>query len=139
MLAFSQPTSAAPQPSAGQPSSLYEQFAGVTFPDYQQGFGVHAWGQRTNVTGGRMIRTVYYRLPDGVPISYSVVSGPSLRVPTSVRQVIVSGVRITIYTTHRLSFVTLVRAGRTCVLAGPVAARTVLALAAAPLLTPSRV
>jgi hypothetical protein len=139
MLALRDPTSALPHPAAGQPSSVGKPFAGVTFPDYQRAFGVDAWGQRTDVTGNRTIRTVYYRLGDGVPISYSVVSGASLPVPPSAHHVLVAGVRITSYTEHRLSVVTLIRHGRTCVLAGAAPARTILALAAAPLLTPARV
>lgn len=139
MLARRDPTSPPPHPVAGPPGSVSEQFAGVTFPDYQRSFGVNAWGQRTDLTGNRTIRTVYYRLRDGVPISYSIVSGAALPVPPSPRHVIVAGVRITSYTKDRLSFVTLVRGGRTCVLAGAVPTRTVLALAAAPLLTPGRV
>jgi hypothetical protein len=139
MLSFREPTSPPPRAVAGQPTRVDERFAGVTFPDYQRAFGVDAWGQRTDVAGGRTIRTVLYRLSDGVPVSYSVVSGPSLPVPASARQVIVAGVRLMSYRDDRLTFVTLVRDGRTCVLAGTAPAATVLALAAAPLLTPGRV
>jgi hypothetical protein len=132
-LAFQAPTSPGPRPNPTDPTLLQEQFGGVTFPDYQRRFGVRASGQRTDVTGGRTVQTVYYRLGDNAPVSYSVVSGSSLIIPPSAREVTVAGVRIHSYTRGGLSFVTLVRHGRTCVLAGTVPTRTLVALAAAPL------
>lgn len=132
-LAFRAPTSPGPPPNSADPTLLREQFGGVTFPDYQRRFGVKASGQRRDVTGGRTVQTVYYRLGHTPPISYSVVSGSSLTIPPSAREVTVAGVRIHSYTRDGLSFVTLVRHGRTCVLAGRVPTRTLVALAAAPL------
>jgi hypothetical protein len=140
MLADNPATGPAPRRNPVRPTLLREVFGGVTFPDYGARFGVRASGQRTDDIGGRTIETVYYRLRGGERVSYSVVSGAWLKPPPSAPTVTVAGIAIRSYTEHGLSFVTLVRQGRTCVLAGLVPARTMVALAAAPLLisTPAR-
>ncbi len=133
-LAFVDPTAPSPRPDPTHPGRLMASFAGVPFPDYVRAFGARPAGQRSDRPSGRSERTVYYRLPGGARISYTVVSGSALALPgTARRTLLVDGVAIRAYSQGTLSFVTLVRAGRTCVLAGQVPARTLLALAAEPL------
>jgi hypothetical protein len=137
-LAFMPRTAGPPAVDPGDPSALHAQVGDVHFPNYQPGFGVAASGQRTDVTGGRTVRTVYYTLPGGARLSYSIVSGAPLVPPAGARREIVSGIVLRSYHEGDLSVVTLVRSGRTCVLAAPIPGATVLALATAPLLRVSR-
>lgn len=127
-------TGAPPSVDRARPGMLRERFAGVTFWDYSRSFGARPAGQRTDRRGGRTERTVYYVLSRGTRMSYTVVSGPPLGLPgAATRTVRVAGVSLRAYQKGRLRYVTLVRAGRTCVVAGEVSTRTLLALAAAPL------
>jgi hypothetical protein len=139
MLAFRDPTAVPPRADPSDPSFLRGEFAGVTFPDYQDGFGARTWGQRTDLTAGRTIRTVYYRLGNARPISYSVVSGAPLAIPPSAHQVIVARIRVRSYRERGLSYVTLIRHGRTCVLSSRLPASALEAMAVAPLVKPDRV
>jgi hypothetical protein len=133
MLALRPATDPPPPPDAAHPTLLREQFGGVTFPDYRAQFAADATGQRTDPADGRTIRTVYYTLRGGTRISYSVISGRALVPPASARRLKVAGVTLRSYAANGLSIVTLVRHGRTCVLAGKVALPTIVALASAPL------
>lgn len=133
LLAFRQPTAAPPTSDSADPAQFSAELGGVSFPDYQRQFGVRASGQRTDVSGGRPIRTVYYTLPSGGRVSYSIVSGAALSLPAPAHLVTVSGVLLRTYVERGLTVVTLVRHGRTCVLVGN-PATMVLALAVAPLL-----
>jgi hypothetical protein len=135
LLAYRSPTKAAPAVDAGNPRLLRATFAGITFPNYRQEFGVTASGQRTDDIGNRKLLTVYYRLPNGSQISYSVVSGTALAAPRSAQLVTYLGVQIRGYTQRGLAIVTLVRNGRTCVLAGRTSVARLIDLAKAPLRT----
>lgn len=132
-LAYSPATSAAPQADPANPRLLQARFAGITLPDYNAEFGVPATGQRTDMLGGRKLLTVYYRLPNGSPMSYSIVSGKPLAPPSATRLVTYRSVQIRGYTDRGLAIVTLVRNGRTCVLAGKTSIRQLVSLAEAPL------
>jgi hypothetical protein len=139
-LAYVAPTQSAPGADPARPGQLRESFAGVPFPDYVRAFGAHPAGQRTDRPRQRAEQTVYYVLPGGARISYTVVSGSALPLPgTPLRMELINGVAVRAYADGTLNFVTLVRSGRTCVLAGRVPATTLLALAAEPLraVTPS--
>jgi hypothetical protein len=138
LLAFHQPTGPAPVANPRDPSLLEARLGGVTFPNYARSFGARASGERTDLTDGRTVRTVYYTLRDGARISYSVLSGPALGEPSSMREQTVRGIPLRMYTEHGLQVVALVRHGSTCVLAGKVAAGTMAALASAPLTSGSR-
>jgi hypothetical protein len=119
-------------PAVKTPTLLDVSYWGVTFPNYGR-LSVVATGQRTDRIGGRPALTVFYRLPNGTRMSYTVFSGTPVPVPHEARTVVFEGVPLQTYTTSPgLSVVTLVRFGRTCVLAAPARQAAVLALAAAP-------
>ena len=131
-LAFAPSTG--PAPSVKSATLLDTSYGGVTYPNYAK-FSVPATGTRTDRIGGRPALTVFYRLPDGTPLSYTVFSGKAVPLPSGVRNVVFRGVPLREFSTSSgLSVVTLVRFGRTCVLAARTAPDNVLALAAAPVL-----
>jgi hypothetical protein len=112
-------------------------YGGVTFPNYAH-LNVVATGKLTNRIDGRPALTVFYRLRDGEQMSYTVFSGQPVPRPRAARQVYYGGVPLNVYrTSDGLSVVTLVRHGRTCVLAARTPEDTVLALAAEPVLVGS--
>ena len=131
-LALAPATGAAP---ATRNAKLLEvSYEGVTYPSYAA-FHVPATGVRSDRIGGRPAFTVFYRLRSGAPMSYTVFAGKPVGVPRSARHVVFHGVPLTTYSTRPgLAVVTLVRFGRTCVLAGPTTHDVLLALAAAPVL-----
>jgi hypothetical protein len=129
-LAFSPSTG--PAPAVKNATYLDVSYGGVTFPNYQK-LSVPPTGQRTDKIGGRSALTVFYRLPDGTPLSYTVFSGTAVPRPSNVKSVVFEGVPLHYFTTSSgLSVVTLVRYGRTCVLAAKTKLDVVLGLAAAP-------
>ncbi len=129
-LAFAPSTGAAP--AARSPKLLDVSYAGVTYPNYAK-FAVPPTGRRLDRIGGRPALTVFYRLPDGTRLSYTVFSGKPIPLPRNARAVIFDGVPLHVFSTSSgLSVVTLVRFGRTCVLAARVKQNVVLSLAAAP-------
>ena len=120
------------------PLLLDASYGGVTFPNYQK-FAVPPTGTRTDRLGGRPALTVFYRLPDGTPLSYTVFSGKAVPLPSGVRDVVYEGVPLRLFrTSSGLSVVTLVRHGRTCVLAARTRPDVVLGLAAAPVLAQAK-
>ena len=120
-------------PNPANSRLLEASFGGITLPDYNATSGVPATGQRTDELGGRRLLTVYYRLPNGSPMSYSIVSGKPLPLPAGTRLVTYRGVQIRGYTDGGLAIVTLVRNERTCVLAGKTTVDELVSLAEAPL------
>lgn len=131
-LAFAPSTG--PAPAAESPKLLDVSYGGVTYPNYAK-FATPPTGRRTDRIGGRPALTVFYRMPDGTPLSYTVFSGNTVPLPHSARAVVFHGVPLHVFSTSSgLSVVTLVRFGRTCVLAAKTTPTNVLALAAAPVL-----
>ncbi len=131
-LAFAQSTGAAP--AVRSTKLLDVSYGGVTYPNYAR-FSVPPTGTRTDRIGGRPALTVFYRLPNGTRLSYTVFSGKAVPLPHDARAVRYEGVPLTEFSTSSgLSVVTLVRYGRTCVLAARVKPDVVLGLAAAPVL-----
>jgi len=131
-LAFAPSTG--PAPAARSATLLDTSYGGVTYPNYAK-FSVPPTGTRTDHIGGRPALTVFYRLADGTRMSYTVFSGQAVRLPASARTVVYEGVPLKEFSTPSgLSVVTLVRYGRTCVLAARTKADVVLGLAAAPVL-----
>ena len=123
-----------PAPTVSNASYLDVSYRGVTFPNYARLRAV-ATGQLVNQIGGRAALTVYYRLRNGARLSYTVFSGKPVRLPTAARLVRYEGVPLRAYrTSDGLSVVTLVRHGRTCVLAAATPRNVVLGLAAEPVL-----
>jgi hypothetical protein len=132
-LAFS--PSKTPPPTARTPKLLDVSYAGITYPNYARQFGAVPTGQRIDRIGGRPALTVFYRLRDGTRLSYTVFSGKPVPLPAAARSVTFRGVPLrTFSTASGLSVVTLVRNGRTCVLAARTPRDVVLGLAAAPVL-----
>jgi hypothetical protein len=131
-LAFAPSTGGAPATKSA--SFLDVSYGGVTYPNYHK-FSVPPTGMRTDRIGGRPALTVFYRLPDGTPLSYTVFSGKAVPLPKDTKSVTYEGVPLKTFTTSSgLSVVTLVRHGRTCVLAAKTKPNVVLGLAAAPVL-----
>lgn len=131
-LAFAPSTG--PAPAVRTATLLDTSYGGVTYPNYAK-FSVPPSGQRTDRIGGRPALTVFYRLPNGTRLSYTVFSGQAVPLPSSARTVVYEGVPLKEFSTSSgLSVVTLVRHGRTCVLAAKTKPDVVLGLAAAPVL-----
>jgi anti-sigma factor RsiW len=123
-----------PAPRVSDARFLDVSYGGVTFPNYAK-LNVVATGQLVNRIGGRPALTVFYRLSNGARLSYTVFSGQPVPLPAAARLVRYEGVPLRVYRTgDGLSVVTLVRFGRTCVLAAPSTEDSVLALAAEPVL-----
>jgi hypothetical protein len=121
-----------PAPATRNARFLDVSYGGVTYPSYAR-FDVPPTGIRTDRIGGRPALTVFYRLRSGAPMSYTVFSGKPVGLPRSARRVVYDGVPLTTFSTRPgISVVTLVRFGRTCVLAGRTPRDVLLALAAAP-------
>jgi hypothetical protein len=131
-LAFVPATTPAPRVSNAH--YLAVDYHGVTFPNYATLHAV-ATGRLTNRIGGRKALTVYYRLSNGARLSYTVFSGKPVPRPAAARAVRYEGVPLHVYRLKNgLSVVTLVRFGRTCVLAARTPEDVVLGLAAEPVL-----
>jgi hypothetical protein len=131
-LAFVRATE--PAPTVSNTSYLDVSYHGVTFPNYARLRAV-ATGQLVNRIGGRPALTVFYRLRNGARLSYTVFSGKPVGLPAAARLVRYEGVPLRVYrASDGLSVVTLVRHGRTCVLAAATARTVVLGLAAQPVL-----
>jgi hypothetical protein len=93
-------------------------FGGVTYPNYQGRFGSAPTGERTDRIDGHRALTVYYRLRSGARMSYTIFSGAPVSVPAGAATVAFHGVTLRSFTASGgVSVVTLVRHGRTCVLA----------------------
>jgi hypothetical protein len=123
-----------PAPPARSARFLDLSYGGVTFPNYERPFGVLPSGERFDRLGGRPALTVFYRLKNGTRLSYTVFSGKAVPRPSEARAVLYDGVRLHVFLTgSRLAVVTLVRFGRTCVLAAATPKDLVLALAAEPI------
>lgn len=132
-LAFAPSTASAPAPKTSR--LLDVSYAGITYPNYRPQFGAVPTGRRIDRIGGRDALTVFYRLRDGSRLSYTVFSGAPVPLPQAATAVVFKGVPLrTFSTASRLSVVTLVRHGHTCVLAAQTPRDTVLGLAAAPVL-----
>jgi hypothetical protein len=135
-LAFAPSTG--PAPAARTARLLDVSYGGVTYPNYAK-FSVPPTGTRTDRIGGRPALTVFYRLRDGTRLSYTVFSGKAVALPSDAHTVTFEGVPLREFSTPSgLSVVTLVRFGRTCVLAARARPDVVLGLAAAPVLAQSR-
>ena len=122
-------------PAAHSATLLDVSYGGVTYPNYHRQFNATATGQLQNRIGGRPALTVFYRLDNGARLSYTVLAGKPVPPPGTARVVDYDGVKLRVYNTGKLAVVTLVRHGRTCVLAAPTTNDIVLALAEAPLRT----
>jgi hypothetical protein len=134
-LAYAPATGSAP--AAVNAHLLDVSYHGVQYPNYEREFAAVPTGTRSDRVGGRPALTVFYRLSDGSRLSYTVFSGKPIPLPSGTTTVLYRGVQLHVLPTtgSGLAVVTLVRFGRTCVLAAPTTGDAVVALAEAPLRT----
>jgi len=130
-LALSSATAPAPARDAAHPELLSAAVDGIPFPYYVSSTGWQATGSRVQVVHGRKIVTVYYRAPDGTRVGYSIVPGHSLTSQGG-RIMVRGGIRYSFGPVGSGRYVTWVRGGHTCVIAGTtVSDRALLRLASA--------
>jgi hypothetical protein len=130
-LALAPATAPAPARDGAHPELLAAAVDGIPFPSYVSSPGWQATGSRTQVVHERTIVTVYYRAHDGSQVGYSIVPGHSLKRPGGATAVL-HGVRYSYGRVRSGRYITWVRGGHTCVIAGAqVSDRTLLALAGA--------
>jgi hypothetical protein len=116
-LALSSATARAPARDAAHPQLLAAAVDGIPFPYYGSSSGWQATGSRTQVVHERTVVTVYYRAADGTRIGYSIVPGGSLS-SSSGAAIVRGGIRYTFGRVDSGRYVTWVRGGHTCVIAG---------------------
>ena len=92
--------------------------AGLPFPYWEDRFGWHATGTRTDQVDGRSLTTVFYRR-GAQRIAYTIVPGDALPPAAGARTAVRAGTLVTISTTGGRDVVTWLRHGHTCVLSGP--------------------
>ena len=130
-LALSSATAPAPARDAAHPELLSAAVDGIPFPYYVSSTGWQATGTRAQVVHDRRIVTVYYRAPDGTRVGYSIVPGHSLT-SRGGRITVRGGIRYTFGRAGAGRYVTWVRGGHTCLIAGTtVSDRALLRLASA--------
>lgn len=115
-LALASAIAPAPSVSPGNRTVLTDTGAGIPFPNW----GPTGWkpsGARVDKLGGRTIATVFYALPDGNRIGYTIVGGAPITVKGGTTQD-VGGVQYTFLTVGSAHLVTWVQSGHTCVVAG---------------------
>jgi hypothetical protein len=90
---------------------------GLTYPYWEDHFGYHATGVRSDGFGGRRVTTVYYRRGSS-RVAYEIVSGAPLRMGGRVFSTQRQGVRLWAMQTRNGLVVTWLRDGHTCILVG---------------------
>lgn len=93
------------------------QSEGMPFPYWEDRFGWHATGERTDRVGGRVLTTVFYRR-GAERIAYTIVSGNSLPPAKAIRTTIRGGTVLAGSWSAGRPVVTWLRRGHTCVLSG---------------------
>jgi hypothetical protein len=111
-LALSAATLPPPGVEPGKPGLLRMSAAGIPFSNWE---GWRPVGARTDVVNGRRITTVFYKSRNGARVGYAIASGPPLEGNGRER-----GYDVTYMLGHQgsVQFVTWVRDGHTCVIAG---------------------
>jgi hypothetical protein len=89
--------------------------AGLPFPYWEDHFGWHATGTRTDRMDGHALTTVFYRR-GAQHIAYTIVAGDRLPPVTDAHIAVRAGTLLTISTTAGRTVVTWLRQGHTCVL-----------------------
>lgn len=107
-------TRPAPAPKGGDPPVLAVRVGAISFPDWQKSFGWKAVGAREDSIGGRTVKTVFYRNPDGARLGYSVVAGEPLREHPPGREVIRTGHAYHVARSGEHTLVTWTQQGHTC-------------------------
>jgi hypothetical protein len=124
---------AATLPAPGESRTHRTQLAvavdGVPFPYWEDRFGWHSTGSRTDLVDGRSITTVFYSDSGGRRIGYAILAGPTPRVGGGVIAWR-AGVSYRLLTENGAAVVTWLRDGHLCVVSGRgVSSATLLGLA----------
>jgi hypothetical protein len=90
---------------------------GMPFPYWEDHFGWHATGERTDRMDGRLLTTVFYRR-GAERIAYTIVSGTALPPAQAVRTTVRAGTILAGSWSRGRPVVTWLRLGHTCVLSG---------------------
>ncbi|MGN6871286.1 MAG: anti-sigma factor family protein [Solirubrobacteraceae bacterium] len=90
---------------------------GMPFPYWEDHFGWHATGERTDHMAGRLLTTVFYRR-GAERIAYTIVSGSALPPAQAVRTTVRAGTMLAGSWSGGRPVVTWLRLGHTCVLSG---------------------
>jgi hypothetical protein len=93
------------------------QAAGLAFPYWEDRFGWHATGERTDRLDGRELTTVFYRR-GSQRIAYTIVSGDALPPAQAVSTTVRAGTILAGSWSRGRPVVTWLRLGHTCVLSG---------------------
>lgn len=117
-LGLNAPEEGAPAPDPATPALLQAAQDGVAFPAWVEKFGWQTKGLRTDEVDGRDATTVYYETPKGVLVTYTIVGGDALDVPSG-RMSTVAGTRLTVVRDGDRQVVTWEREGHTCVMSAP--------------------
>ncbi len=91
--------------------------AGLPFPYWEDAFGWHATGARTDEVDGRELTTVFYR-SHARRIAYTIVPGTSLPAVAGARTITRSGIVVHVTSDGERRVLTWLRRGHTCVLSG---------------------
>lgn len=108
-------TAGVPEPPDDQVTLPGVRVDGVPFPYWEDRFGWHATGTRTDRLDGRILSTVFYRR-GAQRIAYTIVAGQALPPVTAVRTVRHAGTLLASSSTGGRLVVTWLREGHTCVL-----------------------
>ncbi|MBV9605521.1 MAG: hypothetical protein JO027_10455, partial [Solirubrobacterales bacterium] len=90
---------------------------GLQFPYWEDHFGWHATGMRTDRVDGRHLTTVFYRR-GAQRIAYTIVAGDELPPAMAARITVNAGTLLASSMTGGRPVVTWLRRGQTCVLSG---------------------
>ncbi|HSC03153.1 MAG TPA: hypothetical protein VLC49_07530 [Solirubrobacteraceae bacterium] len=117
-IAFRPATTAVAEPASDDHVALPGvQAAGMPFPYWEDRFGWHAAGARTDRLDGRELTTVFYRR-GAERIAYTIVSGDSLPPAQATRTTVRAGTVLAESWSRGRPVVTWLRQGHTCVLSG---------------------
>jgi hypothetical protein len=128
-LTLSPATMPAPAENTTRRAELDASVGGVPFPYWEEHFGWHSSGARSDRIGGRLVMTVFYANAAGRRIGYTIVSG---RAPAAHGGRVIRrwGVPYRVLGQSGATVVTWQRAGHLCVVSGRgVSARALLSLA----------
>jgi len=107
-------TQPAPARAGGDPPVLQMRVGPISFPDWEKKFGWRAVGSREAEVSGRMVKTVYYRNPEGAQLGYSVLAGDPLREHPPGRRVVREGNTYHVAQAGKRTLVTWTQQGHTC-------------------------
>ncbi len=110
-------TAAVAEPPEDQVTLPRVQAAGLAFPYWEDRFGWHATGTRTDRVDGRVLMTVFYRR-GAERIAYTIVPGEALPPAADAGTTVRGGTVLASSSTGGRPVVTWLRQGHTCVLSG---------------------